>query len=181
MKTKKISITISVFFGLLFIGTAQDKLKIGKEITTESGLKITLTEKGKGRIPIKGETVKVHYTGNLLDGTKFDSSLDRGEPLPFKLGIGQVIKGWDEGVGMLTKGSKAKLVIPPNLAYGDRDMGTIKPNATLIFTVELVDIIERPKPFNVAGKDTIHMESGLKYIKLYDCPQLIPSVFESCD
>jgi peptidylprolyl isomerase len=84
--------------------------------------------------------VKVHYTGKLLDGTKFDSSVDRGEPFGFTLGKGQVIKGWDEGIGLMNVGGKATLIIPSSIAYGDRDMGTIPPYSTLVFDVELLEV-----------------------------------------
>ena len=86
-------------------------------------------------------TVDVHYTGYLMDGTKFDSSLDRGEPISFQLGTGMVIRGWEEGIAYMQVGDKLRLIIPPNLAYGDRGAGgVIPPNATLIFDVELVNV-----------------------------------------
>ncbi len=84
--------------------------------------------------------MKVHYTGTLLNGTKFDSSRDRNEPFEFTLGKGQVIKGWDEGIALMNVGGKATLVIPSAIAYGDRDMGTIPPFSTLVFDVELIDV-----------------------------------------
>lgn len=87
-----------------------------------------------------GSTVFVHYTGKLLDGTVFDSSIDKGEPFSFRLGVGQVIKGWDEAIGMMNKGGKATLVIPSDIAYGSRDSGTIPAYSTLVFEVELVDV-----------------------------------------
>ncbi|HRW68136.1 FKBP-type peptidyl-prolyl cis-trans isomerase, partial [Lentimicrobium sp.] len=90
--------------------------------------------------PVAGKTVKVHYTGTLLDGTKFDSSVDRGQPFEFVLGQGQVIQGWDEGIAMMKKGGKARLIIPSAIAYGENGrMPTIPPSATLIFDVELID------------------------------------------
>ncbi len=110
-------------------------------VKTPSGLTYLVTQKGTGRQPKAGETVVVHYTGTLTDGTKFDSSRDRGQPFSFVLGAGQVIKGWDEGIAQLKIGDQAILVIPPTIGYGARGAGgVIPPNATLIFIVELVDI-----------------------------------------
>lgn len=106
---------------------------------TESGLYYVVTEEGTGEKPEVGRMVKVHYTGKLLDGTVFDSSVGRGEPIEFPLGVGQVIPGWDEGIGMMRKGEKGVLYIPYYLAYGDRDMGQIPPFSNLVFEVELVD------------------------------------------
>ena len=110
-------------------------------ITTPSGLTYLITKKGTGRQPAKGETVIIHYTGMLTNGVKFDSSRDRGEPLSFPLGVGRVIKGWDEGIAKLRIGDHAILVIPSNLAYGSRGAGdVIPPDSTLIFVVEVVDV-----------------------------------------
>jgi len=109
--------------------------------TTESGLKYIMIEEGSGKFPKSGENVSVHYSGYLLDGTKFDSSYDRGEPIAFPLGQGRVIKGWDEGIGLLKVGGKAKFIIPPDLAYGSRAVGPIPANSILIFDVELVGIV----------------------------------------
>ena len=107
---------------------------------TNSGLYYTITREGTGNEPPKGSNVFVHYRGMMLDGTVFDSSYQRNEPIDFHLGQGKVIKGWDEGIALLKKGSAAKLVIPSELAYGSRGAGgVIPPNATLIFEVELVD------------------------------------------
>ncbi len=105
------------------------------------GLKIEKLVEGTGATPKSGNTVQVHYTGWLPDGTKFDSSVDRGRPFEFRLGVGQVIAGWDQGVAQLKVGDKARLTISPELGYGPRGAGgVIPPNATLIFEVELLAI-----------------------------------------
>jgi peptidylprolyl isomerase len=113
--------------------------------TTPSGLIYVITRRSNGRQPRPGEKVVVHYTGILGNGVKFDSSLDRGQPFTFKIGVGQVIKGWDEGIAKLHVGEQATLIIPPQLAYGVGGAGgTIPPNATLIFVVELLGIEDVP-------------------------------------
>ena len=108
---------------------------------TPSGLEYTDEIVGEGESPRTGQTVSVHYTGRLTNGTKFDSSVDRGRSFEFKIGVGQVIKGWDEGVMSMRVGGKRTLTIPPDLGYGARGAGgVIPPNATLIFDVELLSI-----------------------------------------
>jgi cyclophilin family peptidyl-prolyl cis-trans isomerase len=108
-------------------------------IKTPSGLRYIVTAKGTGPKPSKGAAVKVHYTGKLMDGTTFDSSVERGKPIEFAVGTGRVIPGWDEAVLDMTKGEKRTLIIPPQLGYGERGAGgVIPPNAVLIFDVELV-------------------------------------------
>ena len=107
-----------------------------------SGLMIEEVKAGDGALATKGKVVSVHYTGTLTNGTKFDSSLDRGQPIEFMLGAGQVIKGWDQGIEGMKVGGKRKLTIPPELGYGARGTpgGPITPNATLVFDVELVAV-----------------------------------------
>jgi len=105
-------------------------------------LQIEELQPGTGSSPTQGQTVVVHYTGWLTNGKKFDSSVDRGEPFEFTIGVGQVIQGWDQGVMTMKIGGKRKLTIPPELAYGDRDVGDglIPPNSTLVFEVELLGL-----------------------------------------
>jgi FKBP-type peptidyl-prolyl cis-trans isomerase FkpA len=109
--------------------------------TTASGLQFEELVVGSGNTATAGQKVSVHYTGWLTNGTKFDSSKDRGDPFVFPLGKGHVIKGWDEGVAGMKVGGKRKLTIPPQLGYGARGAGgVIPPNATLVFEVELLDV-----------------------------------------
>jgi len=134
--------------------------------TTESGLKYYDFVVGEGAAPETGQIVTVHYTGWLEDGTKFDSSLDRAQPFTFKIGMGQVITGWDEGVATMQVSGKRQLVIPPDLGYGEQGAGTSIPaNATLIFEVELLSIQEASPdaPTSVEEADYVTTESGLKY------------------
>jgi FKBP-type peptidyl-prolyl cis-trans isomerase FkpA len=113
----------------------------GKEVTLPDGLKYTDDQVGTGTEAMTGKTAVVHYTGWLADGTRFDSSKDRGQPFSFPLGGGRVIRGWDEGVVGMKVGGKRTLIIPPELGYGARGAGSvIPPNATLKFEVELLDV-----------------------------------------
>src|SRR3989475_451762 len=111
------------------------------ETTPPSGLKFEDEVVGTGESPQQGKPVRVHYTGRLTNGKKFDSSVDRGQPFTFTIGVGQVIKGWDEGVATMKVGGKRQLMIPPSLGYGARGAPpTIPPNADLIFDVELLGV-----------------------------------------
>ena len=112
--------------------------KRGEVVTLKSGLQYEILKEGNGPIPKANNTVKVHYHGTLIDGTVFDSSVDRGEPAVF--GVNQVIKGWTEALKLMPVGSKYKLYIPQELAYGSQSMGNIKPFSALIFEVELIGI-----------------------------------------
>jgi peptidylprolyl isomerase len=119
--------------------------QVGTAVTTPSGLKMTDTVVGTGATPRRGQTCVMHYTGwlyqNGAKGQKFDSSLDRGRPFEFPIGMQRVIPGWDEGVATMKVGGKRTLIIPPELGYGSRGAGgVIPPNATLIFEVELLDV-----------------------------------------
>ncbi len=134
---------------LVIIGSAimsdPSEAQSAKPVTTGSGLQYIDTKPGTRATPRKNQTVVVHYTGwlyvNGAKGKKFDSSVDRGDPLRFPIGAGRVIAGWDEGVGSMKVGGKRTLIIPPNLGYGAQGAGgAIPPNATLIFDVELLDV-----------------------------------------
>ncbi len=120
---------------------ASNPMSDANVVTTPSGLKYVELKEGTGATPQPGQTVEVHYVGTLEDGTKFDSSRDRGQPFSFKIGVGQVIKGWDEGLSTMKVGGRRKLIIPPDLGYGARGAGNvIPPNSTLLFDVELLAV-----------------------------------------
>lgn len=143
MKTIVIVIlVIMAAAGLTWLLISGSNPGTGEEfITTKSGLAYKDLKIGTGQEAKEGDTVTVHYTGRLKDGTKFDSSVDRNEPFSFPLGVGKVIRGWDEGVAGMKEGGKRKLLIPPDLGYGARGAGKIiPPNATLIFEVELLKV-----------------------------------------
>jgi len=108
--------------------------------TTSSGLKYAIIEEGSGPQADSGKVVTVHYSGYLEDGTKFDSSVERDEPISFPVGFGQVIPGWDEGMKLLKEGSKARFIIPPALGYGEMQLEKIPVNSTLIFDIELIKV-----------------------------------------
>jgi peptidylprolyl isomerase len=133
----------------------------------ESGIEYMIKTKGSGDKPAINDIVKVHYTLMLSDSTVIDSSFERGEPVFFKLGAGQVIKGWDIAMALLNEGDEAILIIPPDLAYGDQPMGDIPANSTLLFNVSIVDIIPAPRPFELdRGVTVTETDQGLKYAVL---------------
>lgn len=148
-------------------GIAQSavKLKLNEEYTAANGLKITLLKAGKGKSLAKGDKVKVHYKGELVDGRPFDSSIERNQPFEFVMGMNQVIAGWDQALLSLKTGDKAKLVIPPDLGYGDTPMPKIPAGSYLVFEVEVLDVIKdfAPKQFVTKGKKTETSASGLEY------------------
>lgn len=168
-----IIIALAMLFISICFAVEPEKTKILEQgensmayTTTDSGLKYRITTSGEGDLCQAGDIVTVHYTGTLEDGSKFDSSYDRNEPINFELGIGQVIKGWDEGIALLNRGAKATLIIPPQLAYGDRSVGVIPANSTLVFQVELLDFKPAPviEPYDISGKVSSKTESGLEFI-----------------
>ena len=127
----------------ILTGPSRKASKIAETSTEElAELQITDTVVGEGKEAVPGAIIKVHYTGTLEDGTVFDSSVDRGEPFEFTLGVGQVISGWDQGFTGMKVGGKRELIIPPHLGYGDMDMGSIPANSTLKFEVELLEVSE---------------------------------------
>ncbi len=133
----------TIFILTFLIAVLLNQSRAQDTTTTSSGLKYIVIEKGNGIPSEINKAVEVHYTGYLLDGKIFDSSRDRNEPLEFVLGAGQVIKGWDEGISLMSVGDKLRLIIPPELAYGSKGAGDlIPPNATLVFDVELVGVSE---------------------------------------
>ncbi len=138
-------------------------------MTTASGLQYVEVERGQGPAPQAGDVVTVHYRGQLEDGTEFDNSYSRGEPIRFALGQGRVIPGWEEGIALMNEGGKARLIIPPDLAYGAQGAGgVIPPNATLTFDVELVSVDSGSPaaPAQVEAGDYTETESGLRYYDL---------------
>lgn len=134
-------VLMAVSFNLSTNAFSKEEKMSGDIQTTASGLQYIVIEEGTGDKPTKGQKVKVHYTGKLEDGTVFDSSVKRGVPIEFTLGVGQVIKGWDEGIADMKVGEKRQLIIPPDLGYGPNGYPPVIPaNSTLIFDTELVEV-----------------------------------------
>jgi hypothetical protein len=137
----KILLVLIITIFTLSFSYAQDT------VATSSGLRYIINEQGAGVHAVSGKAVEVHYTGMLTNGKIFDSSRERGEPIEFVLGTGQVIKGWDEGIALMNVGDKFRLIIPPDLGYGSRGAGdAIPPNSTLIFDVELMSVSDPKVP-----------------------------------
>jgi peptidylprolyl isomerase len=161
---------INLILSILLLCSAVLLSSEGEEMnytTTESGLKYIITQTGNGKMPEKGDVVVVHYTGKLEDGKKFDSSLDRNQPFEFELGAGRVIRGWDEGLALLSVGAKATFIIPSELGYGARGAGgDIPPNSTLVFDVELLAIKPgiKVEEYNIEGKVNSKTDTGLEFI-----------------
>ncbi len=153
------------------VTTSEESSSSTGSTTTASGLEYIEVEAGTGVQPQPGDIVSVHYIGTLEDGTEFDSSYERGSPIEFTLGRGEVIPGWDEGLALMNVGGKATLIIPPNLAYGEAGAGAvIPPNSTLTFEIELVGISDPlptptplPPPTSIDESEFTVTESGLKY------------------
>lgn len=139
--TVSILVIIGAFAALIYYNTAKKNQAEGELITTASGLQYQDLTVGTGQEAKSGDTVTVHYVGTLEDGTKFDSSRDRGTPYQVTIGAGGVIAGWEEGLQGMRVGGTRKLIVPPELAYGDQAVGEVIPaNATLVFEIELISI-----------------------------------------
>lgn len=142
-------------------------LAVSMTVSQAADLETRIINQGSGAIAKTGDIVSVHYTGWLMDGKKFDSSVDRGKPFQFEIGAGRVIKGWEKGVAGMHIGEKRELIIPPALAYGKRDVGggLIPANSTLKFNIELLDIVEPP----YTNIDNAKLKKLLKEgVKIYD-------------
>lgn len=162
MKTSKIWLSAIV----ISLITLQTFGQMNEFKTTASGLKYVIHEKGKGLQAKSGDKVSVHYEGRLMNDTIFDTSYKRGQPFTFSLGQGQVISGWDEGIALLNEGDSATFIIPPDLGYGQKAMGSIPANSTLKFKVKLMKIVPEVKieQYNISGKEVLSTPSGLKYV-----------------
>jgi FKBP-type peptidyl-prolyl cis-trans isomerase len=159
-------IIVVVAFGYTSCQIFKAPLKEGKTYKTKSGLQYTVYKKGKGQIPQRGDRIKIYFVGyyNTPQNTVFKT--DSLVPFVFNVGMGQVIKGWDEAFLIFPEGTHAKLIIPPHLAFADKPVKGIPKDATIYHDVYLDKIIEPPVPYEITNQDTLHLESGLKVIKL---------------
>jgi peptidylprolyl isomerase len=141
---------------------------VDEEFKTPSGIIIKLTHSGRGKKVDKGDKIKVHFTGKLVDGRQFDSSVERNQPFEFVLGMKQGIPGWDESFAYLKVGDKAIITIPPDLGYGDTPMPKIPAGSYLVFDVEVLDVFKdfAPRQFITKGKEVKKLPSGLEYCTL---------------
>ncbi len=157
-------IFVVVFFAACSILRVPEEQPVHQ--ATESGLVYTVLRQGEGPQPSRGDMVRVHYTGMLADGTVFDSSYDRSQPVEFQMGSGQVISGWEEGIALLREGSKASFIIPPDLGYGDTGFGMVPENETLTFEVELLEVYTPERIEEETVEPTMparETASGVKY------------------
>jgi FKBP-type peptidyl-prolyl cis-trans isomerase len=161
----KFILSFFVFFSFAFSATAQ-KYKPNKNYQLKSGLSFVIQTKGEGSKPKKGQKIAIHFEGKNESGEVFASTFLSEYPLVFQLGIGQVISAFDEFFLLVNEGTEATLTVPPHLAYGNKSMSKIKPNSTLVYKVKFEKIVIPPVPFNTENKDTIVLESGLKYIEI---------------
>lgn len=157
---------IAVVFLLSACSVFKSGQKLGKTYIRKSGLKYTITKAGEGDKPEKGEKLKVHFVGKLKSGEQFVSTHEKEYPIVFQLGTGQVIPGLDEFFGLVNQGVEATVEIPAKLAYGAKHVGKVLPNSALIYYVEFLEILKPPTPYDVGDKDTLTLESGLKFIKV---------------
>lgn len=142
-----------------------EKLKTGKECVTPEGIKLLLQKQGKGKLLNKGDKIRLHYRGSLVDDREFDNSRNRNQPFEFILGMKQVIEGWDLALQYLKPGDAARITIPPDLGYGDVDMPQIPSGSYLVFDIEIIEAIRdfAPKPFTTKGVNKHISTSGLEY------------------
>jgi peptidylprolyl isomerase len=154
-----------LFFSVEVILAQEVKLKINQEYTSLSGLKINLQKSARGKLLNKGDKIKVHYSGTLVDGRKFDSSREKNQPFEFIIGMRQVIAGWDEAFQLLKVGDQAILTVPPYLGYGETPMPNIPEGSYLVFDVEVLEAKRNfiPRPFEKKEKQKTRTATGLEY------------------
>lgn len=154
------------FLSLICNHIIAQKSFLNKEYATASGLKYKIVKEGDGERVKNGDVVKVHYVGKLTDETVFDSSIEKGKPFQFTVGNGQVIAGWEEGVALMNAGDRMILTVPPHLGYGQRKVGKIPANSTLIFEIELLKILPKSKPFDIKNIEAISTKNNIEIYKI---------------